>query len=257
MSDRMNVPTESWRAPRRRGLMDPDMARIGLIALAVAGALALGAGGYAMLGQRTHITPVVEADSRPIRVRPDNPGGAMVAGAEEQIMGGAGHGQADAMAPAAEAPAPQALRAQIEAARHAAIAPPTPPAPAPALKAPLAAPEPAPPAAADAPDTKPAPARPAPHAPTASTPAPPAPAGPTQVQLAALDSEQAAMTEWQRLSHRMPDLLGSRRPAVLRAERDGKTIYRLRTGGFTDTASATAFCAQVRAKGGGCAVARF
>ena len=253
----MKMPAESWRAPRRRGAMDPDMARIGLIAVAVAGAVALGAGGYAMLGQRPHITPVVEADSRPIRVRPDNPGGAMVAGAEEQIMGGAGHGQADAMAPAAESPAPQALRAQIEAARQALVAPPTVPAPTPipppVLKASLAPPpEPAPAAIAEPPDTKPALAHPAPHPPAAA-----AQAGPAQVQLAALESEQAAMTEWQRLSHRMPDLLGPRHPAVLRAERDGKTIYRLRTGGFADTAAATAFCAQIRAKGGGCAIASF
>ncbi len=55
----------------------------------------------------------------------------------------------------------------------------------------------------------------------------------------------------------MPGLLDSHQPAVQRAERSGKTIFRLRTGGFTDVASATAFCAQVRSKGAGCTIASF
>jgi hypothetical protein len=65
------------------------------------------------------------------------------------------------------------------------------------------------------------------------------------------------MAEWRLLSHRMPDLLSARHPAVMRAEHDGKPIWRLRTGGFADVAAATAFCQQVRAKGGGCAIASF
>jgi hypothetical protein len=77
------------------------------------------------------------------------------------------------------------------------------------------------------------------------------------VQLAALASQEAAMTEWQRLSKRMPDLLASRHPAVQRVDVDGKTFFRLRTGGFADIAQATAFCTEVRAKGGGCSIASF
>jgi hypothetical protein len=78
-----------------------------------------------------------------------------------------------------------------------------------------------------------------------------------QVQLAALPSEEAAMTEWQRLSRKMPDMLGARHPAVSRIERDGKTYFRLRTGGFTDVAQATAFCQRIREKGTGCTIASF
>ena len=165
-----------------------------------------------------------------------------VAGAEEQIMGGSGGGQADAMAPAPEAPQPQVLQAQIQAAR---ISPPAPPPAQPAsLSPPVVVPAaPEHPAAVPAAVVRPPVAHPA--------------AGGMEVQLAALESEQKAMTEWRRLSARMPDLMSAHRPAVLRAERDGKTFYRLRTGGFADTAQATAFCTQVKSKGGGCAIASF
>ena len=77
------------------------------------------------------------------------------------------------------------------------------------------------------------------------------------VQLAAVASEQAAQAEWQRLSKRMPDLLGARKPTVQRVDRDGRTIWRVRTGGFADLAEATSFCARVRAKGASCSIAAF
>ena len=85
----------------------------------------------------------------------------------------------------------------------------------------------------------------------------PSPATGTLVQLAAVSSEEAAQSEWQRLAKRMPDLLSDRRPVVQRSERDGRTIWRVRTGGFTDTADATAFCVRVRGKGGACSIASF
>ena len=244
MADRVILATESWRSQRRGTLIDPQIRRMALIAGGAVVLVALCVGGYTMMARRPHGVPVIEADSRPLRVKPDNPGGMQVVGAEEQIMGGSGTGsQADAMAPAPESPEPQALRAQIQAARQAA------PPPAAAI-----APPPAPTIVAAAPAPPPTVAKPPPPARMAS----PAPAGGgTEVQLAALESEQAAMNEWQHLAKRMPDLIGARRPTVLKAERDGKTFYRLRTGGFADTAQATAFCTQVKAKGGGCAIASF
>lgn len=294
MSDNLNVPAESWRGPRRRRQMDPQMVRMGVIAAGVVGVVALAAGSYALIGRRPHVVPVVEADSRPIRVRPENPGGATVEGADEQIMGGSGTGKGkiEGMAPPSEVPAPQALLAQIQASRP--VAPPPAAAAAAIAKIDLPAlEEPQSPIPGQRPAISSQPAQkvsnatlPATsagsHAATATMPVPTADTAPVhkpvaapdtkaapdrvtatpgtgtmQVQLGALESEQAATTEWLRLSKRMPALLASRQPAVLRAEHGGKPIWRLRTGGFADTAAATAFCAQVRAKGVGCAIASF
>ena len=276
MSDNLHIPAESWRAPRRQSRpLDPQMIRMGVIAAGALGVVVLGVGAYAMLSHRSHGIPVVEADSRPIRVRPDNPGGNVAEGTDEAVMGAGGHA-ATSLAPPAETPEPQALRAQIDAAKQAASPPPpvvaqaAPPALAlpalqpalpPAQKVSLSVPPPAEPSAISAlPETKP-PARTATRVPPTPATHAAAPAAPTtggmQVQLAALESEQAAMTEWQRLSKRMPDLLNAHHPAVMRAEHDGKTVWRLRTGGFTDTAAATAFCSQIRSKGAGCAIASF
>jgi hypothetical protein len=74
-----------------------------------------------------------------------------------------------------------------------------------------------------------------------------------QVQFAALASEDAARTEWDRVARRAPDLLQGRAPVVTRFERDGQApLYRLRTGGFTDLEAARDFCEQVRTKGATC-----
>lgn len=85
----------------------------------------------------------------------------------------------------------------------------------------------------------------------------PAAAGATLVQLAAVETEQGAQAEWQRLAKRMPDVLGDRRLVLQRADRDGKAVWRVRTGGFVDMADATAFCARLRAKRASCTIAAF
>lgn len=203
-------------------------------AIGLAGLLLAGVASWALVGGHPAIVPVIEADSRPIRVKPENAGGLQVAGADDQVSGGHGstiHG----MAPAAEVPAAQALRAQMP------IQPTAPP-PAPAQPAV----SPAPPPAAQPPAVPAQAARPA-----------LSPAANTLVQLAAVDTEEAAQSEWQRLARRMPDLLGDRRLVIQRSDRDGRAIWRVRTGGFTDPADATAFCARVRVKGAACSIASF
>jgi hypothetical protein len=221
--------------------MDPATRRLALIAGGLGGVLLLVVGGWSTIGHRSTSVPVVLADSRPVRVKPENPGGMQVAGASEDILSGGTDTHGGKLAPPPEAPAPQALRA--------------PPPPSVAAVAPTPAPAMKPAAVKPAVD-KPAPQPEKRIVATLAEPAAPVAKG-ALVQLAAVSSETAAKTEWERLEKRMPDLLGSHQPAISKTERDGRTLWRVRTGGFADVSQATVFCERVRAKGTGCSVADF
>ncbi len=275
MRDELDIPMPrmapatgpSYRVSRSANPLDPATKRLAIIAGGLGAALLLLVGVWSLGGHHRGGVPVVQADSRPLRSKPDQPGGMQVAGENETILSGASSGK-DAMAPPPETPAPETLKAEAQqqlAAQTAAAAASAAAAAAPVIASPtqaeltIAAPAvsaPAMPAVAVVPAPSATPGQKL-IAHTAAKPAKPAVPGNTQVQLAALGSEQAAMVEWQRLTHKMPVLLNDRHPAVLRSEFDGKTYFRLRTGGFTNIAEATAFCEQVRAKGVGCALARF
>ena len=98
----------------------------------------------------------------------------------------------------------------------------------------------------------------------ATAEAPPAAVhGPVAIRLsAAVESHDAAQAEWKRLSHAHPALFG---PAlgdgkafeVLRADHDGRAIYRLRLSGFDSQAAAAAFCRQAHDQDVACTVADF
>jgi cell division septation protein DedD len=267
------VPTQpAYRMGARRQVMDADTRRLAIIGGGLAGALLLVAGVSALSGHHGARTiPVVQADSRPLRTKPADSGGMQVSGGDDSILSGESGG-ADSVLPPPETPAPQTLRAEEQADAKAEAA----------SKAPAAAPPPAstqastpasgsasaPSARASTPAvaaSSPTSAPPAVAPPAASAAAPTAdaaqdarhPAGHAAVQLAALGSEAAALEEWHRLDKRMPDLLSGHTPVVQKTEHDGHSFWRLRTGGFADIAQATAFCAQVRAKGGGCTLATF
>ena len=219
-----------------------------IAAAGLGGLLLVGMGGWAMMGRRPAVIPVIEADSRPLRVKPENPGGMQIAGADETEANDSN----SRMAPSTEAPAPQALRAQMQQS----VPAPSAPTAAAGIIPTVTTPAVVQPGVSPLPDT---PARPQPAA-RALTPAVaprPAATGGTQVQLAAVETEAAAQSEWQRLAKRMPDLLNDRRLSVQRADREGHPVWRVRTGGFADVAEATGFCTKVRAKGGACAIASF
>lgn len=269
--------------PARAGL-DRGTKRLVLAACGLGAVLAAVVGGWAMRGGDRPV-PVFEADGRPLRVKPENPGGMQVAGLDEL------EGKAAGMAPKPEAPSPQALRAQLppnpnrsapnaasgadpassppaisrrdvgEADRAAPPAAAVQPAPAPSTSPQSTSPQSTRPSAAPSRPTAPAGvasgSAPGAAASAPAAPAPDAPAAAALVQLAAVASEQAAQAEWQRLAKRMPELLGGRKPMVQRVDRDGRTIWRVRTGGFADLAEAAGFCGRVRAKGASCSIAAF
>lgn len=221
--------------------MDSGTKRL-LLAASVLGAVLIGGmAAWTFTGHKAAGVPTIVADKEPMRVKPADPGGMAAIGVAEQGLGPNG-GTSD-VAPAAEQPDPQALLAQqrqtaapkITQSAEQKIASTTPAA------APLAVtPQPAP--VADS------------H--VATQEAARKTSGP-MVQLAALDSEAGATAEWQRLSHKLPSLLGDRKPVVERTEQSGRSFWRLRTGGFADVSDATQFCKQLRAKRMGCSLANF
>jgi hypothetical protein len=234
--------THSYRA-RRTG-MDASTRLLFMAAAGLGLVLVAGMGVWSISGHRAAGVPVIEADTRPLRVKPDNPGGMTVVGTNDSVMGGHGDGAGEArdLAPEAERPDPQALLAQRQVATAAPmIATPAVTGGAVPSEAPVVS------------NVIPAVVRPAPSATVAPATVSPA-TGTTMVQIAAVDSEAMAMPEWTRLAHKAPELLGERKPNVVRTEKDGKTFWRLRTGGFVDAAAASEFCRKVRAKGLGCSI---
>ena len=125
MSDDLSIPSPTYRVPRRHG-MDPATRRLALIAGGLGGTLLAVIGGWTLYSHRTSTVPVIQADSGPIRVKPDNPGGMQVAGANEDILSGISGSGSNKLAPPPESPAPQALH----------TSPPTTPPGAPAAVAP-------------------------------------------------------------------------------------------------------------------------
>lgn len=235
----------SYRVNRGQGL-DPMTRRLMLIAGGLTGALVVIVLIWSSVGQRSNEIPVVQADARPLRVKPDNPGGMQITGINADISGHA-DGPGGTLAPAPEVPDPQALAHEVPPAskrgpQATGIATP-PPAP-PVREASL---EPAPTPATAVPQRHAAPAQ-------GSNPSPP---GRREVQLAALSSEAAAREEWDRLVQRMPGLFASRQPIVTRFDHDRHPLWRLRVGGFATETAAGQFCQEVRSKGGGCSVAAF
>ena len=229
------------RPPGRARVLPNVPRRLVIIAIGLTGSVLLAATiiwGISRMGPRS--VPLIEADGRPFRVRPDTMPPPLATPALPER--GARPEQAR-LAPAPEAPRTEALRREMA----------PPPAPTPAEPA-------APPAVARAapPAASPRSATPAAATPAAATPAVAPPrvatpaAGRALVQLSAAVSEDAAKAEWERLRRRVPEL-AAHQPRITRFEREGQAaLWRLRVGGLADPAAARALCEQVRARGGAC-----
>lgn len=100
--------------------------------------------------------------------------------------------------------------------------------------------------------TAPAPATDTIALPARAEPGPSSRQGERFCQLAALDSEQRARSEWQHLQTQMPELLSGRTPTIMSADVHGRTFWRLRTGGFRTATEQSVFCSQVHGLGLDC-----
>jgi hypothetical protein len=103
------------RAPRPPG-MDNGTKRLALIAGGIGALLVVTVGGWSLLGHRPTGIPVIEPLPGPIRIKPTDAGGMQVMSAQVAQTNGP---QAQALAPGPEAAAPQALQAEVDAARQA------------------------------------------------------------------------------------------------------------------------------------------
>ncbi|MEL6608187.1 MAG: SPOR domain-containing protein [Pseudomonadota bacterium] len=77
-------------------------------------------------------------------------------------------------------------------------------------------------------------------------------AGTRLVQLGAFDSAEVARSEWDRLQTRFGDFMEGKARVVQRAEKGGRTFYRLRAHGFSDLADARRFCSALVAQNAAC-----
>ncbi len=149
-----------------------------------------------------------------------------------------------ASAPPSPAPEPQAAPTPAPAGT------PLPP------RRPVIAAAPATPAPEPQPATA-APARPAPApaAPAAAAPAVSVGTGDFAVQLAAPPTEQEAKTLASRLAQRYGETLAGQEPEIIRAEVNGKILYRVRITGL-DRESANTMCNRIKSAQGSCFVAK-
>ncbi len=269
-------------------------------AIVAVGALAIFVGilAYAyVLGGRgagEGVVPVIQADQRPIKVRPESPGGLDVPFQDREIydrLGGGGAGQMAApggpkverLLPPPEAPLPRPATAPppptppIPASPdvtppHGAIAVPTPAMPKVVTTAPPVPPTASPvrPVTPPAPQERAAPAESSQAAPAAApepTPAqvamaPAAGVSGTsvagfRVQLAALKTEDEARRAAIKLQRQNGDLLGHLKMSVVRADLGAKGVfYRLQAGPLSGADAAGDLCAKLKARKLGCLVVR-
>ncbi len=93
----------------------------------------------------------------------------------------------------------------------------------------------------------------------AVTPAAPTPGTPGafQIQLASVPTEEAANSEWKRISGKHQDLFAALTPSITKADLGEKGIYyRLRAGPLADKAAADQLCASLAADRIGCIVVK-
>jgi hypothetical protein len=220
--------------------------------------------------------PVVRADPRPVKVRPESPGGIEVPFRDSTVYENLGQQAAGARPPGAAPAAPRTAERILPGPETPLPRPTPPPAPVPAIPAApeVAAPQNAvpivPPSVASVPPAPQAPPgsvpgrTPTPAPATATAPqaavAPPPPVtagGGTRIQLASVRETEAAQREWARLARQHADVLGGLTPQFVSADLGERGVFvRLQAGPFAGAEAAQAACNVLRARGAGCNVVR-
>jgi cell division septation protein DedD len=202
------------------------------------------AGGEAAGGN----VPLIRADERPTKVKPERPGGMEIPDRDKLIYNPT-RPAVEHLLPPPEKPLPRPVppppspspqrEPPSTTASSTPASPPTPP------------PIPQPQQAAAAPPGKPPPPQAAPPK-TAATGA----AG-TRLQLGSVRSEDAARQDWERIKRKNADLLGTLSATPIRTDLGDKGIYyRIQTGPVADQAAAERICSELKQRSVGCLIAR-
>jgi cell division septation protein DedD len=193
--------------------------------------------------------PLIRANTRPLKVKPDEPGGMHIAD-RNMLIYGDNRPSVEHLLPPPEQPMP--LPTATAPPSSAPAVPAAQPAPPPAAAQPTAAPIAVAPSAGQ-PSANP------PAEPSKSTDARPRPGklGGVRLQLGAVRSEGVARDEWDRIKRANPDLLGHLTAVAVRAELGDKGVYyRIQAGPVADTATAQHLCGELKQRHLGCIVVR-
>ena len=187
--------------------------------------------------------PLIRADDRPTKVKPDQPGGMAIPDQNVSLYNEkTGGAPVEKLLPPPEQPMPRPAPGVKEATT-----------PAPLTAAPAT--QPAQPEAKASAKVTPKPAAVGPAKPAATVAA--APGGKVQLQLASLRSPEAAREDWARLKRENPDLLGKLTAVAVRTDLGDKGIYyRILAGSFGDAAAAEKLCGELKRRNLGCVLAR-
>lgn len=190
--------------------------------------------------------PLIRADERPTKVKPEQPGGMEIPDRDKLIYNPTRKVVEHLLAPAEKPmPRPAPSPSQTDAARSSTGAMPP---------------------ASSTPENPPAvtqmaqPQQQAAASPSKAAPAPSGqskPAAGTRLQLGSLRSEDAARQEWERIKRKNSDLLGSLSATPVRADLGDKGIYyRIQAGPIADPAAAERICGELKQRSIGCILAR-
>ncbi|MBV8937997.1 MAG: SPOR domain-containing protein [Alphaproteobacteria bacterium] len=184
--------------------------------------------------------PLIRADERPTKVKPENPGGMEVPDRDKLIY------TQKRAAVEHLLPPPEKPMARPGASTAATASDASQPRPGSAALNAAANVSPGPPAQA--------PGKPGQVAPSTGKSAVLQKPGGSKVQLGTVHSEEAARQEWDRIKRANPDLLGSISVTPVRAESEDKgTLYRLVSGPIAD---AERLCGELKRRNVGCFIVR-